>query len=64
MRGLYIVVENLRGAIQLLAEGVTSVTQQLKKQGEELSRRLDTIESFTRLCYQDLDARVRRLEAS
>lgn len=64
VRGFHIVVESLRGDIQLVAEGVAGFTQQLKRQGEEFSRRLDTIESFTRLTYQDLDVRVRRLEAT
>jgi archaellum component FlaC len=63
VQGVYVTVENLKGEVQLVAESVTGVTQQLKKQGEELSKRLDGVESFNRLIYKDLDSRVKRLEA-
>jgi len=64
VQGVYVVVEDLRGKVQLVAEGVAGVTQQLQRQGEELSRRLDTVKSFNRLIYKDLDSRVKRLEAT
>ena len=63
VRGAHIIVEDLRDKVQIVAEGVAGFTEQLQKHKDEVSKRLDTIESFTRLCYQDLDGRVRRLEA-
>lgn len=63
VQGVHVIVESLEGKIQLVAEGVTTVTHQLQRQGDELSLRLDTVESFNRLLYKDLDSRVKRLEA-
>jgi uncharacterized coiled-coil DUF342 family protein len=63
VQGVYVKVEHLQGVIQLVAEGVTTVTHQLKRQGEEISERFDAVESFNRLIYKDLDSRVKRLEA-
>ena len=60
VRSVYIEVENLQGVVQLVAEGVTTVSHQLQRQGEEISQRLDSVESFNRLLYKDLDSRVRR----
>src|ERR1700681_903726 len=60
VQGVYIRVEHLEGVIQLVAEGVTTVTHQLKRQGEEISERFDTVESFNRLIYKDLDSRVKK----
>jgi len=59
-----VVTEGLQGTVALIAEGVTGIVQQLKRQGEEVSQRLDAVESFNRLIYKDLDSRVRKLEAS
>lgn len=64
VRGAHIAVEDLRDKVQIVAEGVTGVAEQLKKQGEDFSERLDTLEAFTRLSYKDLDLRVRKLEAT
>jgi chromosome segregation ATPase len=63
VQGVHVIVESLEGKIQLVAEGVTTVSHQLQRQGEDLSRRLDTVESFNRLLYKDLDSRVKKLEA-
>ncbi|MFY9821758.1 MAG: DUF16 domain-containing protein [Thermoanaerobaculia bacterium] len=63
VRSVGIEVENLQDVVQLVAEGVTTVTHQLNRQGEEISQRLDAVESFNRLIYKDLDSRVKRLEA-
>ncbi len=63
VRGAHILFEDLRDTVQIVAEGVAGFTGQLQNHKEEVSKRLDTIESFTRLCYQGLDVRVRRLEA-
>ncbi len=60
VRRVHVVVENLQDVVQLVAEGVTTVSHQLQRQGEELSRRLDGVESFNRLLYKDLDSRVSR----
>lgn len=60
VRSVYIEVENLQGVVQLVAEGVTTVSHQLQRQGEEISERLDGVESFNRLLYKDLDSRMRR----
>ena len=54
--------EDLQDQVRLVAEGVTSCNEQLKQQREDLTRRIDAVESFNRLSYQDLDVRVRRLE--
>jgi archaellum component FlaC len=60
VQGVYVTVESLEGKIQLVAEGVTTVSHQLQRQGEEISHRLDSVESFNRLLYKDLDSRMRR----
>ncbi len=59
VRSVYIEVENLQGVVQLVAEGVTTVTHQLTRQGEEISERFNTVESFNRLLYKDLNSRMR-----
>lgn len=59
VQGVHVIVESLEGKIQLVAEGVTTVSHQLQRQGEDLSRRLDGVESFNRLLYKDLDSPVR-----
>ena len=62
VRGAYVLIEDLQDQVRLVAEGVTSCNEQLKQQREDVTRRIDAVESFNRLSYQDLDSRVRRLE--
>lgn len=64
VRGAYVAIEGLHGHVQLVAEGVANVTEQLRRHEEKVSRDLTEIKSFNRLSYKDLDNRVRKLEAA
>ena len=66
-RHLGILIENLDGKIQLVAEGVINVDQKIDRVRDELKADLKTeiedVKTLIRLSYADLDHRVRRLEA-
>ena len=66
-RHLGILIENLDGKIQLVAEGVINVDQKIDRVRDELKAELhseiDGVKTLIRLSYRDLDSRVRRLEA-
>ncbi len=66
-RHLGILIENLDGKIQLVAEGVINVDQKIDRVRNELKADLKTeiegVKTLIRLSYADLDHRVRRLEA-
>jgi chaperonin cofactor prefoldin len=64
VRGVHIVAEDLRGKISLVAEGVTSVREELDRKTEELSRKIDETASFNRQAYESLEVRVSKLEAA
>jgi uncharacterized protein YoxC len=64
VRGVHIVLEDLQGTVRLVAEGVTGVREELKQNTEELSRKIDETASFNRKSYEDLNVRVRTLEAA
>jgi archaellum component FlaC len=64
VRGAYVAIEGLHGQIRLVAEGVSNVVEQLEHLDEKVSRELAEIKIFNRLSYQDLDVRVRKLEAA
>jgi len=63
IRGAYILIEDGNGRVRLVAEGVTNVSEQVRRLDEKVSKDLDEVRTFNRLSYLDLDARVRRLEA-
>lgn len=52
----YVLIENVHGQVRLVADGVANCNEQLQRHREEVSGKLD-------LC-EDLDLRVRRLEAA
>jgi hypothetical protein len=56
--------EGLPGEVGFVVEVVTNLSEQLAKLGDEISQRLDRIESYNRYHYIDLDLRVRKLEAT
>src|SRR3990172_257150 len=66
-RHLGVLIENLDGKIQLVAEGVINVDQKIDRVRDELKAELyseiDGVKTLIRLSYRDLDSRVRRLEA-
>ncbi len=64
VRRAYVAIEDLRGQVRLVADGVTNVNEQLSQHREEVSRRFDEVESFNRRSYEDLDSRVRKLKAT
>lgn len=66
-RHLGVLIENLDGKIQLVAEGVIAVDQKIDRVHAELKAELNTgigeVKALLRASYSDLDSRVRRLEA-
>jgi vacuolar-type H+-ATPase subunit H len=62
VRGAYVAIEDLRGNVRLVAEGVANGAEQMKRSQEEVSRRFSDMESLFRQSYADLDSRVRKLE--
>ena len=65
-RHLGILIENLDGKIQLVAEGVINVDQKIDRVRAELKTELKAeigeVKTLLRVSYSDLDRRVRRLE--
>lgn len=64
VRGAYVLIEDVRKEVRVVAEGVLGVSQQLKEQRAEFSEKLGDVESLTRRSYEDLDSRVRGLKSS
>jgi len=64
VRGAWISIEDLRGQVKLVAEGVANNNERLDRHAEEVSRKLDDLESLIHQSYEDLDSRVRKLEAT
>lgn len=60
----WVVIEDLPGRIKLVAEGVANNNERLDRHAEEVSRRFDDLESLLHQSYEDLDSRVRKLEAT
>jgi hypothetical protein len=56
--------ERLHGEVGFVVEVVNNLSEQLVKLGDEISQRLDRIESYNRYHYIDLDLRIRKLEAT
>lgn len=61
-RHLGILIENLDGKIQLVAEGVINVDQKIDRVRVELIGEIAEVKHLLRGSYSDLDQRVRRLE--
>src|SRR5436305_1690101 len=59
VRGAWISIEDLRGQVKLVAEGVSNNSERLDRHAEEVSRRFDDLESLLRL-YINQPARSRR----
>jgi uncharacterized coiled-coil DUF342 family protein len=64
VRGAYVLIEDVRKEVRIVAEGVVGVTEQLKEHRAEFSEKLGDVESLTRRSYEDLDSRVRTLESA
>lgn len=56
-------VEGLRDEIRQVADGVAGNNERLDAFREEVARKFDETGALIRLSYDDLDHRVRRLEA-
>ena len=63
-RKTWVSIEDVRGQVRLVAEGVSNNYEQLGLHRVELSRRFDELEALTHRSYADLDERVQRLEAT
>lgn len=65
-RHLGVLIENLDGKIQLVAEGVINLDQKIDRVRDELKIELKTeigeVKALLRVSYSDLDHRGRRLE--
>ena len=61
-RHLGVLIENLDGKIQLVAEGVINVDQKIDRVRVELTGEIAEVKHLLRGSYSDLDRRVRRLE--
>jgi DNA repair ATPase RecN len=64
VRKTWVSIEDVRGQVRLVAEGVASNYELLGLHRVEVSRRFDELEALTRQSYADLDERVQRLEAT
>jgi methyl-accepting chemotaxis protein len=56
-------VEDLRGKIELVAEGVAMVDEKLEIFRQEVAREFEETRAFNRSSYRKLDRRVKDLEA-
>jgi chromosome segregation ATPase len=64
VRRAYVAIEDLRGQVRQVADGVANVGEQLSRHREEVAQRFDDGEALNRRSYEDLDSRVHRLEAT
>jgi DNA repair exonuclease SbcCD ATPase subunit len=64
VRAAWISIEDLRDQVKLVAEGVANNNERLDRHAEATSRRFDDLESLLHQSYEDLDSRVRKLEAT
>lgn len=62
-RHLGVLIENLDGKIQLVAEGVIAVDQKIDRVHAELKAEIGEVKTLLTFSYTDLDRRVRRREA-
>ncbi|MBI2553477.1 MAG: hypothetical protein HYV92_03435 [Candidatus Rokubacteria bacterium] len=63
-RHLGVLIENLDGKIQLVAEGVIAVDQKIDRVHAELKAEIGEVKTLLTFSYTDLDRRVRGMEAS
>ena len=61
-RHLGILIENLDGKIQIVAEGVINVDRKIDRVQAELKGEIAEVKTFLQVSYAGLDRRVRRLE--
>ncbi len=64
VRKTWVSIEDVRGQVRLVAEGVANNNEQLGLHRVEVARRFDELEALTHNAYADLDERVHRLEAT
>jgi hypothetical protein len=64
VRKTWVSIEDVRGQVRLVAEGVASNYELLGLHRIEVSRRFDELENLTHKAYADLDERVQGLEAT
>jgi len=64
VRKTWVSIEDVRGQVRLVAEGVANNYEQLGLHRVEVARRFDELEALTHNAYADLAERVHRLEAT
>src|SRR6478609_771018 len=62
VRQTHIVVEDLRGEVQLLAEGLIGMEEKLQCFRDEVSHQFDEVRKSIELPFKHLNGRVSRLE--
>lgn len=58
IRLAHVSVEDLRGDVRLVAEGVANANERLDRYREEVARQFKEVETRQRLAYQDLKGRL------
>ena len=64
LRERFEAIEELRGEIGFVVEVVNNLAERLVKLGDDISQRIDRLESYNRYNYVHLEHRVGRLEAT
>lgn len=64
IRGAHVLIEDVQDKVRLVAEGVDNLKEQMERMDEKLSRKIEDVKTFSCQAYQDLDTRVRKLEAT
>ena len=64
IRHAHVSIEGLRGEVRLVAEGVANTNERLDRRMEEVTRKIDEVDSRHRSAYQSLDSRVRKLDGA
>lgn len=64
VRHAHVAIEDLRDKVRLAADGIANNNEQLNRYRDEASLNVSNVQSFNRRCYEDLDVRVRKLEAA
>jgi predicted nucleic acid-binding Zn-ribbon protein len=63
IRQTHVVVEGLRGDIQLLAEGIIGMEEKLQSLRDEVSQQFDEVRKSVEVPFKHLDRRVSALES-
>lgn len=58
IRLAHVSIEDLRGDVRLVAEGVANANERLDRYREEVARHFKEVETRQRLAYQDLKGRL------